>query len=144
MSFNRLKYDKCAYQFELNQSMGTADWIMDPNRFENTNKCRVEFGLVGGTNVSHAKGNLVDLESDLIGTTRVTSKCPTEKYLNPCATSNTIGECQPNKIIIKQTPHQTGRVVDTTPIHLGTCQMVNYKNKLPNRYFPFKTKKQNK
>ena len=32
------------------------------SRFENCNKCRIEFGVVGGTNVSHVNGNLVDLE----------------------------------------------------------------------------------
>lgn len=138
MSYNRTKYDSCAYQFDLNQSMSTSEWIMDPNRFENTNKCRVEFGLVGGTNVSHAKGNLIDIESDLMGTTRLNSRCPTLKYLNPCANSDSINNCSPSKIVIQQTPTTKGRVVDATPVHLPSCQMVQYKNKLPNRYFPFK------
>ena len=41
------------------------------------------FGLVGGTNVSHIKGNLVDLENDLRGQTRSNTKCPARKYAPP-------------------------------------------------------------
>lgn len=144
MSFNKLKYDKCQYLTELNQSLNTSDWILDPNRFENTNKCRNQFGLLGGTNVSHANGNLVDLESDLLGTTRLVSKCPTLKYMNPCAVQNNFTNevgakyCQPQNIVIQQTPNTKGRVVDVSPKHLKSCQLVQYKNKLPNRYYPVK------
>lgn len=142
MSFNRLKYDNCHYTTELRQSMDTASWVLDPNRFENTNKCRVEFGLVGGTNVSHAKGNMIDVESDLLGTTRLNTKCPTQKFLNPCAVQNNFTNlvgapyCQPSQIVIQQTPNTQGRVVNLAPAHLTSCQLVNYKNKLPNRYYP--------
>ena len=136
MSFNKLKYDNCQYLAEVNQSMGTANWVLDTNRFENNAKCFNQFGLVGGTSVSHAKGNLVDVESDLMGTTRINSKCPTVKYLNPCPNAQSINACQPQQIVIPQTPNQQGRVVNLTPQHLRQCQMVAYRNKLPNRYFP--------
>ena len=135
MSFSNLKYDKCQYLADVKQSMNTADWILDPNRFESTSKCFNQFGLVGGTTVSHAKGNLVDVESDLRGTTRMNSKCPTMKYSNPCPMGD-MNTCQPQKIYIAQTPNQQGRIVDLTPKHLNSCQMVQYKNKVPNRYFP--------
>ena len=55
---------------DTKQSMKSAELILDNVKYENENKCRVEFGLVGGTNVSHTKNNLVDLENDLIGLTR--------------------------------------------------------------------------
>jgi hypothetical protein len=126
MSFNRLKYDTCAYKHELSESVGTLNWILDPNRFENCNKCRMEFGLVGGTNVSHISGNLVDLESDLMGTTRLNTKCPTLQYLNPCPTGD-MNTCQPRQILIRSTPNTQGRVIDTTPRHLSSCQMIRYK-----------------
>ena len=34
MSFNRLKYDTCAYQHDVSESVGTLNWILDSNRFE--------------------------------------------------------------------------------------------------------------
>jgi len=126
MSFNRLKYDTCAYKHELAESVGTLSWILDPNRYENCGKCRMEFGIVGGTAVSQASGNLVDVESDLMGTTRLQTKCPTLQYINPCPTSN-MNECQPRKILIRSTPNTQGRVVDLTPKHLSSCQMIRYK-----------------
>ena len=126
MSFNRLKYDTCAYRHELAESVGTLSWILDPNRFENTNKCRIEFGVVGGTNVSHVTGNLVDVESDLKGTTRLNTKCPTLEYMNPCP-NGTMNSCQPKKIVIRSTPTTQGRVVDTSMLHLPSCQMFRYK-----------------
>jgi len=126
MSFTRLPYDTCAYRHELAESVGTLGWVLDSNRYENNSKCRIEFGIVGGTNVSHAKGNLVDIESDLLGTTRLQTKCPTLQYLNPCPNGD-MNTCQPKNIVIRNTPTTQGRVVDTTPLHLNSCQMFRYR-----------------
>ena len=68
---------------DTKQSMKSADLILDNVKYENENKCRVEFGLVGGTNVSHTKNNLVDLENDLIGLTRTSNKCSEFQYVPP-------------------------------------------------------------
>ena len=103
MSFNRLQYDNCAYTHQLHESVGTLAYILDPSRYENCNKCRMEFGLVGGTNVSHIKGNLVDLETDLKGITRLATKCPTKKYLNPCPNED-MTTCHPDHIKINAKP----------------------------------------
>jgi hypothetical protein len=126
MSFNRLIYDTCSYRQELAESVGTLDWILDANRHENANPCRFEFGLVGGNNISVPRGNLVDVESDLMGTTRLQTKCPQLKYLNPCP-NGTMNTCQQEKIVIRNTPTTKGRVVDTTLEHLPNCQMFRYK-----------------
>jgi hypothetical protein len=126
MSFNRLMYDNCAYQHQLSESVGTLSYVLDPNRFENCNKCRMELGIVGGTGVSHIKGNLVDLESDLRNQTRLQSKCPSMKYLNPCPNGD-MNTCQPSQIVIKGTPTMQGRVIDTGKQHLNSCQMFRYK-----------------
>tara|TARA_B100000575_G_scaffold272996_1_gene255556 strand:- start:414 stop:842 length:429 start_codon:yes stop_codon:yes gene_type:complete len=126
MSFNRLTYDTCAYKHNLAESVGTLAWVLDPSRFENCNKCRIEFGTVGGTNVSHVKGNLVDLETELRGTTKLASKCPTLKYQNPCPTGD-MTTCQPSEIVIRGNPSNQGRVIDTAPQHLKSCQMFRYK-----------------
>lgn len=129
MSFNRLPYDNCAYKHALHENVGTLAYVLDPSKFENCNKCRMELGIVGGTNVSHIKGNLVDLETDLRGTTRVASKCPTKKYINPCPNGD-MTSCQPNQIVVKGHPANTlnDRTLDTNMEHLSSCQMIRYRN----------------
>jgi len=82
MSSNRLSYDSCAYQYKLKQSTSPLDYNLYTGKFENSGKCRVEFGTVGGNGVSIASNNLVDLESELRGQTRLQSQCPSTKY-NP-------------------------------------------------------------
>ena len=82
MSSNRLIYDTCAYSTKMNESVGPLQYILNPMKYENCKKCRHELGLVGGTAVSHIKGNLVDLENDLRGATRVSSLCPKKNILH--------------------------------------------------------------
>lgn len=126
MSFNRLKYDNCSYEHQLSESVGTLAYMLDPVRYENVNKCRIEYGVVGGTNVSHVKGNLVDLESDLLGTTRLNSRCPAYKYQNPCPTGD-MTKCAPGSIYIRGSPTTQARTIDTTMQHLKPCQMFRYR-----------------
>ena len=82
MSSNRLSYDACAYQTNLQQSTSPLDYMLYTGKYENCAKCRIEFGVVGGNGVSLFSGNLVDLESDLRGQTRIASSCPSTMY-NP-------------------------------------------------------------
>lgn len=129
MSFNRLIYDNCSYEHQLHENVGTLAYVMDPSKFEHCNKCRMELGILGGSNVSHIKGNLVDLESDLRGTTRIQSKCPDLKYQNPCPNQD-MNNCQPKQITIKAGPSNSKRVINTNLQHLPSCQMINY-NPIP-------------
>lgn len=117
MSLNRLKYDKCAHVEQIRMSQTPLTYIMDPMRFENENQCRHEFGLVGGSGVSHIKGNMVDLESDLRGITRPASECSSMQYKKPCG--NVI--YPKNYMKFADVPN-----IDTTPLHLPGCQMINY------------------
>ena len=126
MSFNRLRYDNCAYTHELNESVGTLAYVLDPSKFENCNKCRMELGIIGGTNVSHIKGNLVDLETDLRGTTRMSSKCPARKYQNPCPKGD-MTSCNPKQIVLQGNGGNQTRTLDTTMEHLPSCQMIRYR-----------------
>ena len=126
MSSNRLIYDTCAYKHDLVQSVGPLEYMLNPIKFENTNKCRMELGLLGGTAVSHVKGNLVDLETDLRGQTRRTSKCPSKLYQNPCPQGD-INNCNPGTIQIPGDASQTERTIDTQMLHLPSCQMIRYK-----------------
>ena len=75
MSFNRTTYDNCSYKQELQNNVSTLSYLLSPYRYEHENKCRHQLGFVGGTVVSHIQGNLVDLDSELRGQTRIISKC---------------------------------------------------------------------
>lgn len=114
---NRLTYDACAYQQELNQSVSPLAYILDPVKYNNCNKCRMEVGIVAGTAVSHVAGNLVDLENDLRGANRPVTHCPDYKYL-PADKASLQG-----KEYIKPVNHPK---VDTSMLHLPPCQMINY------------------
>ena len=68
-------------------------------------------GWVAGNNVSHVKGNMVDLESDLRNQTRFTSKCQSRVFL----------------------PSDDGLVhndktkpINIDPLHLKSCQTIPY------------------
>ena len=106
---NRLMYDSCAYNADLHQSVAPLSYILDPVRYENCNKCRVEFGVVGGTAVSHVNGNLVDLENDLRGQNRPNTHCPAYKFLPPK------GNTLQGKEYIKPVQHPP---IDTNMKHL--------------------------
>jgi len=109
---SRIIYDECAYKHALKQSVAPVSYMLNPVKYEHTGKCRPDKGIVGGTNVSHVKGNLVDLESDLRGQTRKATKCAEDKYTpveNPIAFYD---------------PFEHGNnhaAVLTTPMHLESC-----------------------
>ena len=125
MSFNRLRYDDCAYNKELTESVGTLSYILDPSRYENCNKCRMDLGIIGGTAVSNIQGNLVDLETDLMGITRKASLCPVQKYKSNCSTG-TMANCSPNNIVYTDNSGKE-QTINTQKLHLQQCNMIRYK-----------------
>ena len=114
MSSNRLRYDTCAYKVDINQSCGPLSYLLNPMKYENCGKCRHEFGLVGGQDVSNIKGNMVDLENDLRGQTRLATKCPSKKY----------APVEGNTLVIPANACNKERVVDLTKVHLPACQYI--------------------
>jgi len=112
---NRTIYDPCAYRQELNQSVSPLSFVLDPIKYQHCDKCRPELGILGGTNVSHPMGNLVDLENDLRGANRPATRCPEYKYL-PTGKKRVQG-----KEYIKPVCHP---VVDTRMRHLKPCQFM--------------------
>ena len=84
MSSNHLKYDPCAYEKYLQESKNVGCYQLYAGKYVNRNQCRIDFGVVGGNDVSLYKGNLVDLESEMMGITRANSLCPTNKYMPRC------------------------------------------------------------
>jgi len=74
MSLCRNSYDKCSYQKKLREVRGQFDYVMYPDMYQNTSKCRIERGIVGGNDVSTV-GNLIDLENELRGQNAVLTHC---------------------------------------------------------------------
>jgi hypothetical protein len=115
MSSNRLIYDTCAYKKSLDQSTSPLQYHLNPMKYENCNKCRVELGVSHGPSVSQIKGNLIDLENELRGQTRLLSNCDNKKY-------------KPGqKLYTKDMNNNKKKVIDTSLVHLPTCQMIRYK-----------------
>jgi len=113
MSFNRSKYDTCSYKQNLQNNVSTLGYILSPMNYEHVDKCRHQLGFVGGTGVSHIKGNMVDLESELRGQTRYISKCGNNMYV-PTQDG-----------IIKNDKTEP---IDTTALHLPACQSIMYRS----------------
>lgn len=114
MSSNRLMYDTCAYKKKLDESTSPLSYVLNPMKYENCNKCRMELGILGGPSVSQIKGNLIDLENELRGQTRPLSQCPAKKF-------------HPGKPIITVQENGQANHLDTELLHLPSCQMIRYK-----------------
>jgi len=84
MSSTNLIYDTRAYEKKLNASVAVGNYNMYAGQFENNSKCRSAFGEFSNYGVSLYNGNIVDLESDLIGITRRASLCPSKKFNPQC------------------------------------------------------------
>jgi hypothetical protein len=115
MSSNRLMYDTCAYKTRLDQSTSPLQYHLNPMKYENCNKCRIELGATHGPSASQIKGNLVDLENELRGQTRLLSSCDNKKY-------------KPGqRLYTKDLSHDKKKEIDTNLVHLPSCQMIRYK-----------------
>jgi hypothetical protein len=116
MSSNRLKYDVCSYKAELKQSIKPINYMLDPIKYNNCNRCIPNVGIVGGLAVSNIKGNLVDLESDLMGRTHVATRCPQYMY-EPTKT---------NEIVSKEyTKLNKHAPINIELNNLNSCEIVN-------------------
>lgn len=112
MSFNRTIYDDCAYKNRLSRNVSILDHVLNNEPYHNDKSCRHMLGFVGGNNVSHIAGNMVDLESDLRGQTRFLSKC-CNAY-----TPSSDGYIH----------NDTTKPIDTTMKHLNACQSITYRS----------------
>tara|TARA_Y100000816_G_scaffold273753_1_gene240383 strand:+ start:1372 stop:1731 length:360 start_codon:yes stop_codon:yes gene_type:complete len=76
MSSNRLIYDDCASLNHTKDNKNQLSWIVDNNRFENSNNCMIDLGVNGGnTSTNNNIADRVDIESKLRGTGNYDSKC---------------------------------------------------------------------
>ena len=121
MSSNKLIYDECEYNKRLQESVGPLAYQLDIDKYENRKKCRVDLGLLGGNNVSHIKGNMVDLENDLMGLTRPlvqAGQCPSALYK----------PAKSHMLKFKSRGSNKDMLLDTRLVNQKTCQFVDYSN----------------
>ena len=113
MSFARTHYDSCAYVEKLNENISVLDYNFDSTKYQHCSPCRHEMGLVGGNGVSAVHGDLVDIESNLMGIDRPTTKCAGYRYIP-----------NPNYIRGKR-QYKTNCYpkIPINPCHLDACQM---------------------
>lgn len=84
-SLTRLIHDDCAYKHRLYESTSPLLYQINQVAYESCNKCHMAYpgyvGNLGGQGFGIG-GDRVDIDSDLRGQTRITSRCPSHKY-NP-------------------------------------------------------------
>lgn len=104
MSFNRLPYDVCSYEYELAQTLGPGIYnLSTPSN--SCMPCHADDPYIRlqsqGVSISK-KSPLIDIDSELLGLTRNISKCPSRQYLpsdniNQCgAQADATSLCQKN------------------------------------------------
>lgn len=81
--YNTHNMQEILKDIDIKQSLMINDYILDTTKFENNNKGRVEFGILGGPTTSHVKSNMIDVENDLFGITRDYTRCSSYKYVPP-------------------------------------------------------------
>lgn len=127
MAFTNLLYDPCATKKRTEESTSVLSYLMDANKYYNPNPCRIEMGTVGGNNVSLYEGNMVDLESDLRGQTRVASQCPSNYYLpGTVVQGRDVKKCTPD-CGADGLPCGNAECRRKKLVHLPSCKMVDYK-----------------
>ena len=83
MSFNRIKYDKCAYELQMNRSTGEGDYRLYAPFAENCTQCFSETGPIGAkSDVSLVKkpmdltfGDMAQAETQLSWRGQMLTKC---------------------------------------------------------------------
>lgn len=129
MAFTRQLYDSCATKKRTDEGTGVLSYLMDPNKFYNCNPCRIQLGTVGGNNVSLYEGNMVDLESDLSGRTRVASHCPSNHFLpGTIVQGKDVNSCTPD-CGMDGLPCGKAECRKEKLLHLPECNLVNYKKR---------------
>lgn len=98
-------------------------YTMIPQKFYHPNPGRNALGLVGGNEVTVVRGNLVDMESELLGITRDLSRYPAKKYL-PTLDS---GESWPSvNLTFNERGTDKTKQISMAPRHLPTIQFNSY------------------
>lgn len=82
-AFTHLKYDRCAYQKDLYQSVEPLGYMMYPGAYENCSKCTVDEQQFWRP----FDPQIIDADSELKNITRRNTRCPQYKYSPQCSKS---------------------------------------------------------
>ena len=123
MEWNRTRYDPCEYSVDIRQSTSPLAYQLNPLKFENCMKCRPQFGLIGGQDVSLNTRNLVDLESDLSGRSHALSRQACGLYTPKSRNGKTCKHGRDTGIPFDCPDCST----EESKIHLRPCQLNAYK-----------------
>lgn len=121
MSATRMLYDRCTVAEAARASQKPLHYMMYPGKYYNNNQCMIQEGIIGGNNVSLYSGNLVNLESELRGQTRMASNCSKNKFHPNCWAPGS----DPNTGL--PCPDSTANLVP-----LSSCQILGKKSVMPN------------
>lgn len=124
--FTRQHYDPCEISRLTRESTEPLEYMLDPTKHYRCNQCRVEFGVVGGNNVSLVPDNLVDVESELRNQTRVLTRCPEKKYMPDTRVEGvSTNKCRPGE---SDTGLPCGSVKarDNNLVHLPDCNLIDF------------------
>lgn len=84
-SFNRLRYDRCAYEKDLVQSVEPLQMVMYLGKYENNSKCTYN----ENNNWRRFDDAIIKAENELKGISRRASNCSQFKYSPNCPLSDT-------------------------------------------------------
>ena len=121
LASSQLIYDEDASRIRTKQSTQPLNYLLNPLKFSNCHSCRIEFGIVGGRDVSLNNTNLVDLESDLSGRTRVLSKYMCKDPYQPKCRKHRGGQCKKDVGL----PYDCLECQEDK-LHLRSCGMVKH------------------
>ena len=132
MSFNRLPYDTCSYKQVLAETTGPGVYQLStpPNTCEpcHANDPYIRLQSQGA---SLTRNNIIDVESDLQGTTRNLSDCPERKYIPSPNASKLCGAQMGGGVVCQQSAKLC---IDhnTNPIKFNDCFHPTEDTKLSN------------
>lgn len=97
MSANRLIYDKCAYNQQVDESIKPLEYVLDNSSAIHSNPCRITHGTTGGNQVNITSGGRlgqIDLESQLFNLNSRSSKCDPCENKNVKVNSTNLNTCE--------------------------------------------------
>ena len=121
MSSNRLIYDKCAYATEIKESTSSLGYNLFQGKYESCKQC-----TVGNFTNNLPFGPKTDTESELLGLTRPTTKCPSLKFdstkkfdnpqFSPAIMCQSIYQLTPSNLV-----KPTTNMLDTKNLGINFC-----------------------
>ena len=122
MSFNRLPYDTCSYEYQLAYTTGPGVYqLVTPDNVCEPCHPSDPYIRLQSQGVSISKNtSLIDIDSELIGISRNLSDCPDRKYL-PNGDTNPYGGAQAGGYLKNCQKNSKVCVDNTNLIHFKNC-----------------------